>query len=126
MSDATRSPYKFLDAYELDDREIFFGRDRETQTLLSDIVISRLVVLFAKTGTGKTSLINAGVRPLLEEDGYHTVFVRIRGDGLASLRDALGAQGFAFDVEKSLGKQLASFADAVGGPVVVFFDQFEE
>jgi len=120
------SPYKFLDAYDRDDREIFFGRERETQTLLSDIVISRLVVLFAKTGTGKTSLINAGVRPLLEEDGYHTVFVRVRGDALGSLRDALADEKFDFDVTKSLGAQLTLFAEQVEKPTVVFFDQFEE
>ena len=56
-----KSPFKFLDYYDVDDEEIFFGRKRETEILFNDITTSRLVVLFAKTGTGKTSLINAGV-----------------------------------------------------------------
>ncbi|HJQ71738.1 MAG TPA: SIR2 family protein [Blastocatellia bacterium] len=76
----SKSPYKFLDAYEAPDRGIFFGRERETYILLSDIVVRRLVVLFAKTGTGKTSLINAGVRPELSDRDYATFFVRVRKD----------------------------------------------
>src|SRR6266508_4599692 len=40
--------------------------------------MGRLVVLFAKTGTGKTSLINAGVRPLLEDRGYETFLIRVQ------------------------------------------------
>ena len=50
------SPYKFLDPYGFDDEDLFFGRDEEIKVLVADVVVSRLVVLFAPTGTGKTSL----------------------------------------------------------------------
>src|SRR6476660_1150097 len=85
------SPYKFLEYYDYTtgDQELFFGRERETQILLSDIIVRRLVVLFAKTGTGKTSLINAGVRPLLDKRGYATYFVRVSDDPIASAREVL-------------------------------------
>src|SRR3954468_3136326 len=84
-------PYKFLDSYGPDDRDIFVARDREAETLVGDIISSRLVVLFAKTGTGKTSLINAGVRPRLEDRGYATFFIRAREDPLQSARATLRA-----------------------------------
>src|SRR6185503_3922283 len=89
------SPYKFLDYYEFNAKnpEPFFGRQKETQILLSDILVSRLVVLFAQTGTGKTSLINAGVRPLLEKRDYKHVLIRVREDAAESatteLKDCL-------------------------------------
>src|SRR4051812_1400181 len=83
------SPYKFLHYYRKKDRGIFFGRKAETQVLLSDVAVTRLVVLFAKTGTGKTSLINAGVRPILEEDGYATFFIRVKKDPIESARKAI-------------------------------------
>ena len=126
------SPYKFLDHYEYDpprkdDRAIFFGRERETRILLADVLVSRLVVLFARTGTGKTSLINAGVRPRLEEQDYSTYYVRVSEDPVASARAEL---------ENHLGARLTggTLAELMGEaqalrprvPGVLFFDQFEE
>jgi hypothetical protein len=121
------SPYKFLDSYGVRDSRRFFGRDLETDLLLADVVVSRLVVLFAKTGTGKTSLINAGVRPRLHDRGYKTYFVRVREDPFAEARAALQAQAPKhFPVDGTLGEQLRGLAANVKRPVVVFFDQFEE
>src|ERR1041384_6174194 len=85
------SPYKFLDYYEFnkENPEPFFGRQSESQILLSDILVSRLVVPFPQTGTGKTSLINAGVRPLLEKRNYKPVLIRVRNDPAESARAEL-------------------------------------
>lgn len=84
-----KQPYKFLEPYGIDDKNIFFGRDLEKKILLSDILSSRLVVLFAKTGCGKTSLINAGVCPLLEELAYATFYIRVEKDPVESLEPFL-------------------------------------
>jgi hypothetical protein len=118
------SPYKYLDYYGLNDREIFFGREAEIITLLADIVVSRLVVLFAKTGTGKTSLINAGVRPRLEERQYKTFIVQVRQDPTASFRRELGLSHAS---SKSLREELENLSrETYKKPLVLFFDQFEE
>ena len=121
-------PYKFLDSYGFADRHIFFGRERETEILLSDIVVTRLVVLFAKTGTGKTSLINAGVRPRLEELDYATFHIRVEKDPAESLRKALRERNLLpSELEgQSLATQLKYVVIQLDKPVVVFFDQFEE
>ena len=119
------SPYKFLEYYDYttDDQALFFGRERETQILLSDIIVRRLVVLFAKTGTGKTSLINAGVRPLLQKRGYATYFVRVAVDPIESARQVLDGA-----VKGPEGNSLSALltAKAKEKPLVIFFDQFEE
>jgi hypothetical protein len=123
------SPYKFLNYYDFteQDARLFFGRDRETQILLSDILVARLVVLFAETGTGKTSLINAGVRPRLEERGYASFVVRVREDPTASARAELSS---LLDLPElrggTLADQLANLAEDLEKPIVIFFDQFEE
>jgi hypothetical protein len=123
------SPYKFLDYYDFTEQDVrlFFGRDRESQVLLSDILVARLVVLFAETGTGKTSLINAGVRPRLAERGYVTFLIRVRQDpaasaraGLCSLPDVPELRGDRLD------DQLTNLVEDLGKPIVIFFDQFEE
>ena len=121
------SPYKFLDPYGIDDERFFFGRDREIRTLLADVLVSRLVVLFAKTGTGKTSLINAGVRPRLNQLGYRTVFVRVLQDPTRSAREEMARVDWIPRLTRgTLSYQLTWLARKVKAPIVVFFDQFEE
>src|SRR6266542_1016041 len=122
------SPYKFLDYYEFADRDIFFGREGETEILLSDIISTRIVVLFARTGSGKTSLINAGLRPRLEELDYATFYVRVEKDPEASLRRVLReADALPADARnRPLTEQLQRAVARLGKPMVVFFDQFEE
>ncbi len=66
MSDGAalpHGPYKGLarfDDSELDER-FFFGRDRETELVASNLVASRLTVLYGPSGVGKSSLLRAGV-----------------------------------------------------------------
>ncbi len=59
------------------DRRTFFGRDRESRSLLSLVLAERLVVLFAKSGMGKTSLLNAGLAEPLRAMGYFPMTVRL-------------------------------------------------
>lgn len=121
------SPYKFLSPYEMEDQDIFFGRKRETKILFSDIAVNRLVILFAKTGTGKTSLINAGVRPLLEERGYATFFVRVKKKPVKSAREVILKSGGSLRWKgRSLADRLENVANQLRKPIVLFFDQFEE
>lgn len=125
----SQSPYKFLDYYEFNKEspEPFFGRQSESQILLSDILVSRLVVLFAQTGTGKTSLINAGVRPLLEKRDYKHVLIRVRNDPAESARAELSDYLRVEKLEENtLPEQLEWAQQQVSRPLVLFFDQFEE
>ena len=120
------SPFKFLDHFDKQDTKLFFARERETRILVADVVVSRLVVLFAPTGTGKTSLINAGVRPRLEERGYATFFVRVRRDPEQSAREELTRSGTPLPRETALEEALPSLSRRIEKPIVLFFDQFEE
>ena len=70
-------------AFSEQDRDLFFGRDPDIQQLTDLISREQLVVLFGKSGYGKTSLLNAGVIPELREKKKHKVIkLRIqRPDG---------------------------------------------
>lgn len=59
------------------DRALFFGRDTEIKQLTERIIAEDLTVLFGKSGDGKTSLINAGLKPKLRELGYLPVRARL-------------------------------------------------
>jgi len=124
---AMRSPYKFLDSYGFRDHDLFFGRDREIKILFADVVVQPLVVLFAKTGTGKTSLINAGVRPLLDEQGYESFHVRVQRDPMQSALSVIEEQlGRPLPPSGGFAARLNALGLQLGKPLVLFFDQFEE
>jgi hypothetical protein len=123
----SRGPFRYLDSYDQADGAVYFGREREIRILCADIVVNRLVVLFAKTGTGKTSLINAGVRPRLDAD-YGTFTVRVERDPIEAATAVLRAAGLllAGEVGAGLSEQLRCATHRLKRPVVLFFDQFEE
>jgi hypothetical protein len=58
------------------DRRLFFGRDEEKQSLLHLVLAENLVVLFAKSGMGKTSLLNAGLLQPLRERNFIPLKIR--------------------------------------------------
>ena len=67
------SRYRFpgLRAFEETDAAIFNGRSKEKQTLFDLIMVERSVLLFAKSGAGKTSLLRAGIAPMLPARLWH-------------------------------------------------------
>lgn len=67
--------------FERSDASLFFGRRRERRQLLSLLIAYRTVLLYAVSGAGKTSLLNAALIPALErEEGFEVLPVaRVRG-----------------------------------------------
>ena len=64
---ARDAPYVGLDHFGEGDRELFFGRDAERRRVISNLRASRLTLLYAESGVGKTSLLHAGVTARLKE-----------------------------------------------------------
>jgi hypothetical protein len=62
---AAECPFPGLASYDYDHRDTFRGRNAEKSALASMILGRRLTVLTAASGDGKTSLIHAGIVPLL-------------------------------------------------------------
>lgn len=62
--------YKGPKYYEETDKDIFFGRDKETQELYYLVENSDFCVCYAESGEGKSSLINAGLSPRLRENDF--------------------------------------------------------
>lgn len=62
----TRYRFPGVKPFEVEDSPIFFGRDRDREDLSGIILLEKLVVLFGKSGYGKSSLLNAAVIPVLE------------------------------------------------------------
>jgi len=65
-----RNPYVGPRPFDREDQDLFFGRDREVNDLSSLVVAHRVLLLYAQSGAGKTSLLNAGLISLLEDEGF--------------------------------------------------------
>lgn len=68
---AERLPWPGPRPYDEEHWDSFYGRDSEITELLGRIQVQKLTVLLGASGTGKTSLIRAGVVPMLRQERYH-------------------------------------------------------
>ena len=66
-----------LESYNESESNIFFGRDEEIQQLSNDIFHNIQTVIYGPSGTGKTSIIRAGVFKVARENGYFPVYIRL-------------------------------------------------
>lgn len=71
------SPYKGLDAFAVTDAAIFYGRQEDSARLANKILANPLVVVYGESGSGKTSLLRAGVTPLLTRAGFQVQMKRV-------------------------------------------------
>jgi len=70
------NPFKFLDSYTRQDKEIFFGRDREIEEMYQKVFEGKMLLVYGISGTGKTSLINCGLANKFEDSDWLPVTVR--------------------------------------------------
>jgi hypothetical protein len=148
------NPWKGLDSYTEEDVKqnfSFCGRTRAIGRLYS-LINERLVsTLYGRTGCGKTSILQAGVFPLLRQDSFLPVMCRVslrrKDDSFASyiitrVEDEMKKYGISYtDSEVPLNKLDDSqdyvlwkymyghkFTDIDGHEVfpVIILDQFEE
>ncbi|WPD20733.1 MAG: HEAT repeat domain-containing protein [Candidatus Electrothrix scaldis] len=136
-NDAAYEPYIGLRPFEESERDRFFGRDREINILLDNIRFNRLTLLLAGSGVGKSSLLRAGVMPVLGADPdtellYHNVW---SGEPAKELKQAI-AEHFRkkyrlapFDeqfVRLPLKDMLRTCTMFSTGQQILLLDQFEE
>ena len=65
-----RRPPVYVGPESLQTGQSLFGRDREVMDLTDLVIAERLVLLYAPSGAGKTSLIQAGLVPALRAEGF--------------------------------------------------------
>jgi hypothetical protein len=73
-SNSPISPHRYPGAqpFSTAQEAIFFGREQDITNLHRFVKLESLVVLYSKSGLGKSSLINAGLIPLVVAEGVYT------------------------------------------------------
>ena len=73
-------PYKGLESFKKEDEHIFFGRDEEIIELLQFLQVehTQLILLYGQSGIGKSSFLNAGLLPKLNNNQYfiHNFYIQ--------------------------------------------------
>ncbi len=65
-----RSPFRGLQVFETEDAWLFFGRESETEELLADLRRSLVLSVVGNSGSGKSSLLRAGLIPALQQGRF--------------------------------------------------------
>jgi tetratricopeptide (TPR) repeat protein len=150
-------PYRGLDVFDIGHAHLFFGREKLTRDLVAmlgtilDSPGPRLLAVVGPSGSGKSSIVRAGLIPVLQkgalsgsERWQRLIFkpgqdpFENLGIGLATLpagasllqetRSFLGIKRFGRDDHRSLhmAARLATRNDSTPTRVLVVVDQFEE
>src|SRR5262245_52624346 len=72
-----QNPWPGLDSYDEASAHFFHGRDGEAIELLRLVRLAPLTALYGKSGLGKTSLLQAGLFPLLRPRHYLPIYLHI-------------------------------------------------
>ena len=115
--DPVLCPFKGLASFEMDDAHVFFGRERLVAELVARLVGSPLLGIVGPSGSGKSSVVRAGLMPALTagilpgSERWRRVLLRPGDQPMAALNEALEA------IENDRDGD---------GHVLVVVDQFEE
>ncbi len=126
-------PYRFLSPFSAATRNIFFGRQRDTQRfqeLWRHPDRLPMLVVTGASGVGKSSFLNARILPDLRSSGHEVIVVRGGAEPLVMVRNAaqrLLARHRALPMEDApIAAVLDAAAAAAGRPIAVVLDQLEE
>jgi len=109
-----KNPYLGLYAFKAEQEKYFCGREEAIRTLITHLTNSRFLSILGYSGSGKSSLIKAGLLPQLSRD-------RIPGSSQWSVKSFTPG-------DHPLGKLVDILARhrEQNQPFVIFIDQFEE
>ena len=127
-------PFKFLDSYQKEDKDFFFGRKEEVNELYKMIFKTKIMLIYGTSGTGKTSLIQCGLANKFKTYDWLSLFIRRGSNLVGSLDRALcneidepfnsgDQENF---IISNLEEKIERVYKASFRPIYLIFDQFEE
>ncbi len=135
-----RCPYKGLEVFGEEDAELFFGREKWVVDLIGRIKESRTLFVTGQSGSGKSSLIRAGLIPTLKKARYDEgwLFATLKPgrdpiDALAGAFSRLKDPGLGKYLRENAGQASVlhecaelALSERADQRLVIFIDQFEE
>ena len=88
-STSAACPYRGLQSFGVENEDDFFGRDADIEAALARLGTSRFLAVSGASGSGKSSLVRAGVVPTLQRRGDRVVILTPEHDLDARIREAV-------------------------------------
>lgn len=135
VAEEARRPFKRgLNPFDVEDADIFLGRIEASKKLFERIRNDRLVVVMGWSGSGKSSLVRAGVIPRLQAAHYPWVYAQVRElisqDVLRAVNDELTYNGVkaieSLDRLPEAVLALQGEESPAFHPLVLIVDQFDQ
>jgi hypothetical protein len=148
---AKQNPFPGLRPFREDEERFFFGRESQVDTMVNKLAATRFLAVVGTSGSGKSSLVNCGLRPalhrgLMASAGPAWRMAQFRPDvnPIQSLAGALAANGllcsgykedvpieeivetYLHQSEKGVVKTFRKARLPEGTNLLVVVDQFEE
>lgn len=99
-----RNPYPGLRPFRTDEEHLFFGRELQVDRMIDKLAVHRFLAVVGTSGSGKSSLVNCGLRPALHRGhmasagaAWRMAQMRPGSDPIGALAEALGAPGVLYD-----------------------------
>ncbi len=112
-------PFRLFAPLTEDDQGRLQGREGDVAALTEHVLYRRSVIYAAPSGTGKTSLLRAGLVPRLQALGVHAVYLRTRGPAQQPLAEAIWPDA------RTVADSVAQHAKQRGNRLVIVLDQLE-
>lgn len=129
-------PYVGLQPYTEKERDFFFGRERDQRVIASNLYAASITVLYGASGVGKSSVLMAGVVPMLRTKARTAVVVFRdwqRPDFLTALKNEclnrvaqVKNKPLETPLDIPLDELLLRLGQEFGGTILLLLDQFEE
>ncbi|MEO1396193.1 MAG: caspase family protein [Cyanobacteria bacterium J06634_5] len=130
-------PYQGLNAFTPETARFFFGRDADVGRLLQKLTRSNFVPVLGPSGSGKSSVVRAGLVTRLVSQGWQVVTMKPDSSPLAILkmkiREFLSANGVAAGEKRDFLRMLETLGVGAmvqqlpgADRVLLLVDQFEE
>jgi WD40 repeat protein len=150
--DPNENPFPGLRPFKESEEHLFFGRENQVDAMVDKLAATHFLAVVGTSGSGKSSLVNCGLRPALRRGqmassgtAWRIAQFRPGRDPIGALADVLAEDGLLFSNFKTTGLSLAQiiratlrmsklglidiFEQANPGPdvnLLVVVDQFEE
>ncbi|MEH2451157.1 nSTAND1 domain-containing NTPase [Nostoc sp.] len=126
-------PYRGLQAFDKEHAKFFFGREKVVSLIQQKLAQANFLPIIGASGSGKSSVVRAGLIPVLEKNGWRILELILPGvEPLAELKRA-----FTQLFERTEIREISALIDTEGLPTVIsrltgsercllVVDQFEE
>jgi len=100
---ANQNPFPGLRPFREDEERFFFGREKQVDTMVNKLASTCFLAVVGTSGSGKSSLVNCGLRPALHRGlmasagpAWRMAQFRPGVDPIRSLAEALAAEGVLY------------------------------